>query len=240
MKTVIVCAGSLDRGFLTDYFREHPQDYVIAADKGLDYLTEAGIAPDLILGDYDSVSSPDCAEKFREEGTEVLSFAAEKDFTDTEAAINEAIRRNSSEITLLGAAGGRLDHFLSNLNCLLLPLRAGIPAYIADRQNRIQLICTETHLKKKDTFGKYVSLLPFTDTVEGLQLSGFKYPLDGVLLTKDNSLGISNEISEDEAVISFAKGILILIFSKDESNHQEDGNEAGNCRTSECRKKHTV
>ena len=60
-----------------------------------------------------------------------------------------------------------------------------------------------------------MSLIPLTSTVEGLTLTGFKYPLNDYTLPIGTSLGISNEIIEDIAHIEMEKGILIVIESKD-------------------------
>ena len=86
-----------------------------------------------------------------------------------------------------------------------------IPAYIVDKNNRICLVDGEKVLKKKEQYGKYVSILPLTTTVEEITLTGFKYPLHKAVLYSDNTLGISNEIVEDEARIEFEEGIAIVI-----------------------------
>ena len=72
-----------------------------------------------------------------------------------------------------------------------------------------------TILQKSQQFGKYVSLLPLTTEVTGVTLTGMKYPLRDAAFTSDNTLGVSNEIVEDEAVIDLKNGILIMIESRD-------------------------
>jgi thiamine pyrophosphokinase len=68
---------------------------------------------------------------------------------------------------------------------------------------------------KSQQYGSFVSLLPFTEQVRGLTLKGFKYPLDKIILTAGSSLGISNEIKEDEGIVEFASGILLVTESRD-------------------------
>ena len=70
-------------------------------------------------------------------------------------------------------------------------------------------------IKKGEQYGKYVSLLPLTTEVKGLTLEGFYYPLHKFTLTSYTSIGISNEIVEEEARISFDEGVLVMIESKD-------------------------
>ena len=119
------------------------------------------------------------------------------------------------EIYLLGATGGRLDHFLANLAVLMIPTGLGIRAWILDEKNRITLLREGCSLEKKHTFGKYVSLIPYTDEVTGVALKGFRYLLNGHTFTRDNTLGLSNEIEDEIAEISFESGILIMILSMD-------------------------
>ena len=70
-------------------------------------------------------------------------------------------------------------------------------------------------IRKEEQYGKYVSLIPFSEKVCGVTLRGLKYPLTDYTMGGFNSLGISNEIVSDEATISFSSGELIVIESKD-------------------------
>ena len=275
MKIAIVCAGPCHRAFLHEFRKNKKPDYFIAADRGLLTCLDAGITPDCVLGDYDSlfpdsedleraeektsadsgredekfsvnleieggklsalsrkIEYPaDLLEKLNREGKRVLVYPARKDFSDSEAAVREAVRiimdarqktdsiqettDVSDEIYLLGATGGRLDHFLANLAVLMIPTKLGIKAWILNEKNRITLLREGCSLEKKHTFGKYVSLIPYTDEVTGVVLKGFRYLLDGHTFTRDNTLGLSNEIEDEIAEISFESGILIMILSMD-------------------------
>ena len=119
--------------------------------------------------------------------------------------------------TLIGGTGTRLDHVLGNIQTLYLPFVKGIDCRIVDAHNRIRLVSGELHLKMAEQWGKYVSLIPFTTDVEGVDLIGFKYPLEKFNFTVlgTGSRGVSNEIAEEEAVIRIEKGIMILVESKD-------------------------
>lgn len=115
----------------------------------------------------------------------------------------------ASEITILGATGGRLDHFLSNLNILMKPLKQGIPAYIVDSHNRLYLIDGETTLHREQVFGKYISLQPLSEEVYPVTLTGFQYGLKDYTLTYGDGRAISNEFAPEAqtATISFTRGI---------------------------------
>lgn len=219
MKILIVSGGELSPAYLAKFAAKNPQDFVIAADSGLDTLKKAGIIPDLILGDYDSLDGGSAALKdYADRKIPILKYKAEKNFTDTEAALDEAVRRGGKEsfISILGACGGRLDHFLGNLQDLVIPLKAGVRAEIVNEQNRISLLDHSLTIRKKDAFGKYISFLPFTEKCKGVTLKGFKYPLSDKTLVQGNSLGISNEIVDEKAEVSLSSGILIMIQSSDQ------------------------
>ena len=74
-----------------------------------------------------------------------------------------------------------------------------------------------SHIIRKDSqFGKYVSFFAAGETVEGLTLKGFKYPLDHYRLTTDNcGRTVSNEIQEEKAKVLYEKGSLLMIMSRD-------------------------
>ena len=188
---------------------------VIAGDRGLEVLYQLKIIPNHVVGDFDSVS-PEILEFYKKQPKIIFhTYNAEKDNTDTDIALKLAIQIKSSEITILGALGKRMDHAIANIHILKDALGANIPCQILDEHNRIYLVNTEKTLEKDKVYGKYISLIPLTSTVEGLTLKGFKYPLNKYNLPIGISLGISNEIIEDIAHIEMEKGILIVIESKD-------------------------
>ena len=127
------------------------------------------------------------------------------------------ISLNPDEIVILGATGGRMDHFLANVNILMKPLKNGIKSYIIDKYNKIYLIDSEETIERKSLWGKYISFQPLTEKVKNVWLKGFKYTLAGKELTIGESLTISNEMadSESKAVVSFDSGVLIVIESHD-------------------------
>ena len=188
---------------------------IIAGDRGLEALYQLKILPNHIVGDFDSVS-PKILEFYKNQSQIVFhTYHPEKDNTDTDIALQLAIRLKSSKITIMGALGKRMDHAIVNIHILKEALEANIPCQILDEHNRIYLINKEITLEKDKIYGKYISLIPLTSEVEGLTLTGFKYPLNNYDLPIGTSLGVSNEIVENIAQIKMKKGILIVIESKD-------------------------
>ena len=188
---------------------------IIAGDRGLEALYQLKIVPNHIVGDFDSVS-PEILEFYKNQSQIIFhTYHPEKDNTDTDIALKLAISLKSSEITIMGALGRRMDHAIANIHILKDALETNIPCQILDEHNRIYLINKEITLEKDKIYGKYISLIPLTSEVEGLTLTGFKYPLNNYDLPIGTSLGVSNEIVENIAQIKMKKGILIVIESKD-------------------------
>ena len=221
-RVLVFSGGCLDTEFAKEYLANEKFDLVICADSGLDAAYQLGIEADYIIGDFDSVSG-NVFEKYKKgdvtESKEArfIKFPPEKDSTDTDIALEYAMEQNPCEIVILGATGGRMDHFLANVNILMKPLKRGIKAYLIDKYNKIYLTDRGIIIKRKSLWGKYISIQPLTEVVKNVRLSGLKYPLDGEDLTIGKSLTVSNEMAEgeDEAIISFDSGVVIVIEARD-------------------------
>ena len=207
MRAIIVAGGEADKEQIKSEIELGLHDLLIAADSGADHIIDAGFMPDIIIGDLDSISAD--RKKLT---SQIIEYPAEKDFTDAEAAFDKAVSSGASDIIIYGATGRRLDHFMGNLSLLTKSDNLGISCCIADRYNRIRLISTTTELHRSDCFGKYISIIPIDDNVN-ITLTGFKYPLSNYHLTRDNALGVSNEIADDTAVITICSGRILLIES---------------------------
>ena len=215
-QTVIVSGGMVEKDFALSILKSEETEFVIGVDRGLVFLYDNEIKPDYIVGDFDSVPRK-LVEYYREElDVPVREFNPVKDASDTEIAIRLAMTLGAKEILILGATGGRIDHLWANVQSLAIPFKAGIDAVIMDTQNKIRLIGGgETHLKKGETYGPYFSVFPLGEEVYGFSIKGAKYPLDNHTLIPYDSLCVSNQFQEDEVTISFMKGIVILMETKD-------------------------
>jgi len=215
-KVLIISGGSIQDTFALNYIKEQQFNFLIAVDAGMDFLYRYNMIPDMMVGDFDSVN-PKVLEAYKKQKSiKWRKFQPEKDDTDTEIAILTALEQGADEIHILGGMGSRMDHSMANVCLLGLCMEKEVPAYLIDKQNRIRLIHSQTILKQELQYGDFISLIPFMGKVKGLTLEGFKYPLFDYTMGEYHSIGISNEITKKEAVISLQKGILILIESKDE------------------------
>ena len=220
-RAVIISGGTLYEELIEKTIRECEDPCIIGVDKGLEFLYHHKIRPSYIVGDFDSLSHEIVDYYKNETHVSVREFNPVKDASDTEIAVRLAITLGCHEMVILGATGSRVDHLWANIQTLTIPFKAGVDAVILDPQNRIRLIGGETHLKKEEAFGDYFSVFPLGEVVYGFNIRGAKYPLTEHTLTPYDSLCISNQIEEDEVVIDFVSGIVILMETRDREEKQK-------------------
>ena len=213
MQTLIVTGGKINKNFFKNHLKTNKYDIIIAVDKGLESIDELGIKPTYIVGDFDSINS-EILKKYINSNIEIQKLIPQKDFTDTESALELAKKIGSKSINIIGGIGTRIDHTIANIHILKSALKNDIDIKIINENNEIKLIDKNTEVIKDNKY-KYISLIPLTTEVTGLTLKGFKYELDNYTLKIGTSLGVSNEQIEDTATIELESGILILIKSRD-------------------------
>ena len=195
-RTVIVSGGMLEEEFVLPVLKSEETEFIIAVDKGLEFLYRHEIRPDYIVGDFDSVPH-ELVDYYREKmNVPVREFNPVKDASDTEIALRLCLGLNRKQIWILGGTGNRIDHLWANVQCLQIALDAGADARILDSHNRIRLLGGEA-------------------PVDELTITGAKYPLKNHFLKPDDSLCVSNEFAEDEVKISFVYGKVILMETRD-------------------------
>ncbi|MCA1030027.1 thiamine diphosphokinase [Bacillus timonensis] len=185
----------------------------VGVDKGVLYLINEGITPVESFGDFDSVTEEE--RHFLQTNTNLNIYPAEKDKTDLELALDWAIQQNPCQIKIFGATGGRLDHFLANVQLLSQPLNKNIDCELIDKQNVLTLKKPGTYNIEKNTNYPYVSFLPFKQEIKDLTLIDFKYKLKNSNISFGSTLCISNELINNIGTFSFKDGILMMIRSSD-------------------------
>lgn len=212
---VIVSGGYINHSFADKLLAEVKPEVIIGADSGLCYLYESNVCPTHIVGDFDSVPEK-VIDYYRNLGTiPIREFNPVKDATDTEIALRYGIELGVEEVWILGATGSRMDHVIANIQTLKIAREAGVQAYIIDESNRIRLIDGDTCLSKEEAYGTFFSVFPLGGSVEHFSISGAKYPLQDHTLSPYDSRCVSNQIEAEEVYITFAKGDVILIESRE-------------------------
>lgn len=211
-RVVVIAGGDLDPQELCHITSK---DYLITADAGVEMLLDHGILPHLAVGDFDTTRE-DYLTRLQELQITYRTLPSEKDVTDTHFALEEAVRLRPREILLLGALGGaRFDHALANLYLLEWLSQYSIPCTMISGRNHIRLLIGPTTIELVKGDFHYVSLLPCSSRVEGITLTGFRYPLNNATLTRGISLGVSNEIVDESGKISIRTGKCFCIQSAD-------------------------
>lgn len=199
-KCVIFCGGpescDLLKGKLDGYF-------VICADSGYDKAKKLGVSPNLVIGDFDSVQSD------LPENVEVIRAPAKKDDTDTLLAVKTALSRGYKALLLAGACGGRGDHLLANIFTLEYIKQQGGNGRIMGDTTCIYLLRGESITLSPDK-DSYLSVFSLTDSCF-VSINGAEYNLNRYLMTRSYPIGISNEFTDNECVISVKDGTAIAM-----------------------------
>lgn len=210
-KCILIGAGDLTVGEL----KKAEDDYCIAVDGGLGYCDFLQVEPDLIVGDFDSVTEGEreALEKIEANWPEkVIRLKPEKDDTDMLYALKHALKLGYREFRLYGATGGRFDHALANVQCLLYLKNREATGYLMDGNGMTMVLKNETVHFRKNMEG-YLSLFSLGEKAEGVTIRGMKYCLENATVTNDFPVGISNEFVGQEAEITVEKGQLLCIIS---------------------------
>ncbi len=219
MTALIVAGGETDLSQLAgeaERLRES-EGLLIAADRGLEAMQSAGLIPDVAVGDFDSVD-PKVLEFFlRRPGIRFERHRPEKNQSDTELAFFIAREAGVQKLTLMGVTGTRLDHVLSNIQLLREAEKEGVDCCLLDAHNRIRMAKSPMTFYREGNPFSYVSFIPLSPEVTGITLKGFKYPLTDyhMVLGQECSLCVSNELAEPEGMLTFQKGSMLAIESRD-------------------------
>lgn len=210
MKIAIFANGTLPR------LEEAPRlvqdcQLVIAADGGALHCLEAKITPQVVIGDFDSLS-PAELEILQAQGAQIIRYPTRKDFTDLELALEYARQQNPDRIIILGGLGQRWDQTLANILLLSNPANQDLRISLIDGTQEIMLIhasqTSEVHGQPGDT----VSLIPIQGDATGITTQGLEYPLANECLRFGTARGVSNILLEFTGTIHLEQGMLICVI----------------------------
>lgn len=184
---------------------------VIAADSGLHQAELLGLHVDYVVGDLDSADA-EAVERARAAGAIVDRHPAEKDATDLELAFDVARDRGVQAITVVGGAGGRLDHFLTNI-AVLASVRFAhleVDAYVGSAYVAVLQGGRAPH-PVRGPAGSLLTLLPAGGDASGITTNGLQYALRGATLRPGTSRGVSNVLVGETASVGLDHGTLLMI-----------------------------
>ncbi len=204
MKRCVIIGGApIEKYDRIKSYLKPEEDYYIFCDCGLKHAESLGIAPDLIVGDFDSHEKP-------ETEAETIVLPTVKDDTDTVHALKEAIERGYTDYLLIGMTGRRLDHTLGNVYMLVYAFEHGLNVLMADDYSEISVV-SDKPVEIDDSM-PFFSLINITGRARGIYIDGAKYPLKGAEISYDYQYGVSNEVLPgSKATIRVEDGMLLLI-----------------------------
>lgn len=209
-KCIVIGAGDLSPVRV----RAEEKDCVIAVDGGLGYARLLGLEPDLLIGDFDSVSEEEAAEveALEQLPGRVIRLPEEKDDTDMLAALKEGLARGYREFRIYAGMGGRFDHTFANIQCLLFLKNQGATGYLVDGMGMMLVIRNEAVHFQKNVEG-ILSLFSLVEETRGVTIEGMKYSLKDAVIRNDFPIGVSNLFIGEEAMVSVEDGSLICMIS---------------------------
>ena len=187
-------------------------DLVVAADGGALYALDAGVIPDLVVGDMDSLGEARTGE-VGERGAVLERHPVEKDKMDGHLAVMAVRDRGATAVDLLCAAGGRFSALFAVPHIMLAAERMGLLATMVAGWGQAFVL----EAGSRSVAGgprDSVSLFPITGAAIGVTLEGFGYPLEDARLEVGDTLGFHNELLGEVGYVSVHEGALLVIHEK--------------------------
>lgn len=195
--------------FNSTHFLEAAQDglfdYVIAVDGGYGALKSIGVTPDLALGDFDSLG-------YTPKDVRTCVFPSHKNESDMELALKRARRRKMDEAVIYGGLGGRLDHTLANLQLFAAYSEKGLSVTAVGLNEQIAFLTGPGTFEIPALEEGTVSVFALNDRCRGAFEMGMAYPLEECTLTNRTTLGLSNQLQGEAAVVGVEKGTLAIFL----------------------------
>ena len=190
-------------------------DLCIAVDGGYEYCKLLEITPDYILGDFDSISEKEAegvAEIAKSEEDKVIILPVEKDDTDMLAAIKVGLSKGYQSFRIYGGMGGRIEHTIANIQCLLYLKEHDAVGYLMDGTGMI-LVAKEEEISFQDSLEGYMSLFSMGDKAT-VTIENMKYLLKEQEVTNSFPIGISNEfVLGEKGKVTVHEGSVMMIVS---------------------------
>ena len=200
-KCIIFCAAGFDG--LAEPLAE--DDFVIAADGGLEHVKKLGITPDVVLGDFDSLG-------FTPEGANV--FPVEKDDTDAMLAVRKGLELGCDRFLLYGSLDGpRLDHTVANFQTLQFLADRGATGYLIGKDHIVTVV-KDGAITFPATAEGIVSVFCMGRDATGVTIEGLQYTLENGALSAGFPLGVSNHFVGKAAKIAVKDGSLLVIYDR--------------------------
>ncbi len=202
---IVLHGNKTDTSRIIDVYSS--ETLLICADGGAEYAREHNLTPDLVVGDMDSISLATMSW-LEQQKVKILKYPRDKDNTDSELAIEQAIEMGSTELTIFGLLGDRVDHMSANMMHLSTVAERASLRIIEGNQ---EIFFVKTSIELKGKKGDEVSLIPLKSECKGISTEGLEYVLTNALLPFGSTRGVSNVMKESKAVVLVKEGVLMVV-----------------------------
>ncbi len=178
--------------------------YIVCADGGANVARRLGLEPDIIIGDFDSMTR-ETRLHYEREGTRMEYLNRQTD-TDFEKALLHLRERGTTTIALSGVTGGLLDHTLGNMSIILRYVR-DFRLVLFDPHYRIDVVTAASSFSCRK--GDRVSIVPLAPST-GVRYDGLRYQFEGAVLSNGIAEGTCNEALGKEFTVHLDEGALLV------------------------------
>lgn len=176
---------------------------LVAIDGGCHTCLKYGVEPEIILGDFDSIS-----ETVLKQTAHIPQIhLPDQNKTDLEKTLEYLFTSETGQVIVCGALGHRIDHSLTNLSLL-----CRYPEKVKFETDYELCFALPKKFELRCKRGQTLSIIPIMSEVREIYTKGLKWNLNGGTLNK-NFIGISNICLEKKITLSFASGDLLLCLS---------------------------
>lgn len=204
MNPICYIVGAMEPGKIC--IRQDRSTLVIAADAGLIHLQRAGITPDWIVGDFDSLGSAP-------RGDNIIRHPVEKDDTDMMLAVKTGLAHGCRDFVIYGGVGGRLDHTYANFQTLTWIASQGARGFMVG-DGMISTVIQNAAITFPAALQGTISVFCPDGMAGGVTLKGLYYPLEDAVLTSGFPLGVSNSFTGQPAEVSVKDGRLLVMWEE--------------------------
>lgn len=190
-----------------------PSSILICADGGAEYARTLNLIPHMVIGDMDSISK-ETLQWLEKHKVQIFTYSPEKDFTDSQLAIEKAVEMKCQELAIFGLLGDRMDHMNANI-MYLSNVAQKVSLRIIEGDQVIYFVTSNIHLH--GTNGDEVSLIPLKGDASGITTSNLQYKLDKAVLPYGSTRGISNVMTSSEAQIQVQEGMVMVVHRSKKS-----------------------
>jgi len=181
----------------------------VAADGGYRFFALAGLTPDLLIGDLDSIGRH---RPRLSGGMMIIEHPPDKDCTDGELALSYCLAAGARAIDIIDPSVGEIDHFLGNLFMLELAAKydAEVPVRIVSDRTEVRLL-SDASWTVNGLAGQVLSVIPLSSQIK-LTCVGTVYPVRLLALHRGQTRSLRNRIANRRARIS-VEGQAFVVHS---------------------------